>query len=90
MNQEELTRAIAGKFFLTQVESRKIIKFILEEIARELQEGERVYFRGFGSFTRAMRSPKETRHPETGKIITIPAKLTVEFTPSKALLKKLT
>ena len=89
MNQTELTLDIAKRFFLTQVESREIIKFILSRITEELKKGGRVYFRGFGSFTKEKRSSKKVRHPETGKIITIPERITVDFDPSKELLKNL-
>lgn len=90
MNQGELTKAIAKKFFLTQVESREIIKFILDQITQDLKQDKRVYFRGFGSFTKEKRESKEVRHPETGKIITIPEKTTIEFNPSKILIEEIT
>ena len=86
MNQTDLTRAIAKRFFLTQVESKEIIDFILSRITDDLRKGERVYFRGFGSFAKEKRSQKKVRHPKTGKIITIPERVTVDFDPSKELL----
>ena len=89
MNQGELTAGIAKRFSLTPAESRDIIKFIIAKIATELKRGERVYFRGFGSFTREKRSSKKRRHPKTGKMITIPGGITVEFNPSKRLLRYL-
>ena len=89
MNQKDLTLAIAKRFFLTQVESREIIEFILAQITEDLKKDERVYFRGFGSFTKEKRSSKKVRHPETGKIITIPERTTVDFDPSQKLLKNL-
>ena len=89
MNQGDLILAIAKRFFLTQVESREIIKFILSNITEDLKREKRVYFRGFGSFTKEKRSSKKVRHPATGKIITIPKRITVDFDPSKKLLKNL-
>ena len=89
MNQGELTLAISKRFFITQVESREIIKFILSQITEDLKKGERVYFRGFGSFTKEKRSSRKVRHPKTGKIITIPERVTVGFNPSQELLKNL-
>ena len=90
MNQGELTLAISKRFFLTQVESREIIKFILSRTTEDIRKGERAYFRGFGSFTKEKRSSKKVRHPKTGKIITIPKRITVDFTPSKRLLRNIT
>ena len=89
MNQRKLTLAIAKRFFLTQRESREIIKFIFAKITEELKKGERISFRGFGSFNKEKRSSRKVRHPQTGKIITIPERLTIDFNPSKLLLRKL-
>ena len=88
MNQGDLTLAVAKRFFLTQVESLEIIKFILREITGNLKKGERISLRGFGSFNKEKRSSKKVRHPKTGKIITIPERITVDFNPSKLLLEK--
>ncbi len=90
MNQGNLTRAIAKRFFLTQVESQEIIKFILGEITGDLKKGKRISLRGFGSFTKEKRSSKKVRHPKTGKIITIPERITVDFNPSESLIQNLT
>ena len=89
MNQGELTLAISKRFFLTQVESGEIIKFIFSRITEDLKKGERVYFRGFGSFDKEKRKSKKARHPETGKIITIPERTTVDFNPSKSLIRNI-
>ena len=89
MNQQELTNAISKRFFLTKTESREIIKFIIDKITDELKKGERFYLRGFGSFVKERRSSKKVRHPKTGKIITIPERITIDFTPSKQLLQDL-
>ncbi|MBU4288301.1 MAG: HU family DNA-binding protein [Proteobacteria bacterium] len=89
MNQGELTLTIAKRFFLTQAESQEIIKFILTEITGGLKKGERISLRGFGSFTKEKRSPRKVRHPKTGKIITIPERITVDFNPSESLIQNL-
>jgi len=90
MNQGELTLAIAKRFFLTQAESQEIIKFIQADITRDLKKGERISLRGFGSFTKEKRSSRKVRHPKTGKIITIPERITVAFNPSESLIQNLT
>ena len=89
MNQGDLALAISKRFFLTQVESGEIIKFILSRVTEDLKKGKRVYFRGFGSFDKEKRKSKKVRHPETGKIITIPKRITVDFNPSKSLIQKI-
>ena len=89
MNQGDLALAISKRFFLTQVESGEIIKFILSRVTEDLKKGERVYLRGFGSFNKEKRKSKKVRHPETGKIITIPKRTTVDFNPSEFLIQKI-
>jgi len=51
--------------------------------------GSKAYFQDFESFINEKRSSKKVRHPKTGKIITIPERITVDFDPSKELLKNL-
>ena len=89
MNQKTLIFAISRKFFLTQVESLEIIKFIQAEATRGLKKGERLSLRGFGSLTKEKRSSRKVRHPQTGKIITIPERITVSFNPSQSLIQNL-
>ncbi|MCK5592118.1 MAG: HU family DNA-binding protein [Candidatus Pacebacteria bacterium] len=89
MNKKQLTNAISKRFFLTQVESGEIIKFILSSVTKDLKKGERVYFRDFGSFVKEKRKSKKVRHPKTGQIITIPEKTTVDFNPSESLIQKI-
>lgn len=89
MNQGELVLAISKRFFLTQVESQEIIKFILAEITGDLKKGERIFLRDFGSFNKEKRSARKVRHPKTGKIIIIPERITVDFNPSKSLIQNL-
>ncbi len=89
MNEGDLTLAVSKRFFLTRVEAGEIIKFILSKTTEDLKKGERVYFRSFGSFIKEKRSAKKVRHPKTGKIITIPERVTIDFHPSEDLLKNL-
>lgn len=90
MNEGQLIRVIARRFFLTQTETKEIIEFALEKITNDLNKGKRFYLRGFGSFTKKRRSAKKVRHPKTGEIITIPEQVTIDFNPSDILLQKMT
>ena len=89
MTQTELIKKISARFFLTQPEEKEIIKYVIEQITTELQKGERVYLRGFGSFKTVTRKSKKVRHPKTKKIIIIPERQDVEFKTSKRLLKEI-
>jgi len=89
MNKQDLSIALAVKFFITQVEADKLINFMFDGISKSLSMNKRVYFRGFGSFTRERRKVRRVRHPKTKKMMIIPAHYTVKFTPSAALRKKI-
>ena len=87
MTQTELIKKVAARFFLTQPEVKEIIKYFIEQITTELQKGDRVYLRGFGSFNTVTRKAKKVRHPKTKKLITIPERKDIVFTPSKTLIQ---
>lgn len=89
MNEGQLIRIIAKRFFLTQTETKEIIEVALEKVASDLKRGNRFYLRGFGSFTKEKRASKKVRHPKTGKMITIPEKTTVDFNPSESLIRNI-
>ena len=81
--------SIANKFNLTRAESKRIIQHLIEQIAQDIIEGDRVYFRGFGSFKKVKRPAKKYRDMNTGKIESAPARMDVDFSPDKTLLRKL-
>jgi len=89
MTERTLSDAIAKQFFLTKVESKEIIQLLLSIFSESLAHGERVYLRGFGSFSKKKRAAKKVRHPKTGQMMTLPERVTVDFNPSNKLLKKL-
>ena len=79
MNFNELARRISLKFPLTQLESKTILKFIIDEIATEVKNCNRVYFRGFGSFVKDLKPARRYRDPLTGKIKLSPEDLKMRF-----------
>ena len=89
VNQGDLARAIAEKFSLGLADSKAIVDFTLSTVQGSLKAGERVYFRGFGSFTKKITPGRRVRHPKTGEIIWIPARAYVDLNPSRSLLKAL-
>ena len=88
MNKQDLAINVAVKFFITQVEAGKIVDLILDDITKALVKNGRVYFRGFGSFTKERRKARRVRNPKTKKMMIIPPHYTVKFTPSNTLHKK--
>jgi len=70
---------------LTKVDTEEVIDGFLDTIIKSLQRGERVEFRGFGSFSLKVRKPKKARNPGTGEEIHLPERIVPVFKPSKIL-----
>lgn len=89
MNQKDIVNIISKKMFVTKTETNETLNKLLDLAADELKQGKRIYLRNFGSLTAVKRKPKKVRSINSKKIITIPERTTIEFTPSKTLLNKI-
>ena len=58
---------------------------ILELMADELVQGNRIEIRGFGSFDLHCRPPRIARNPKSGESLSLPAKVKVHFKPGKEM-----
>ncbi|MBN1355549.1 HU family DNA-binding protein [bacterium] len=79
MNFNELAHRISLNFPLNQRDSKGVLRFILEEIEKEVKQCKRVYFRGFGSFVKELKPARKYRDPISGKIKRSPEDLRVRF-----------
>ena len=77
MNQADLANLVG---------SRNYVNAVLDKIAAALRGGEEVRLQGFGTFSVIERAGHTGRHPRTGKIFNVPARLVVKFKPSPKLL----
>jgi nucleoid DNA-binding protein len=87
----EAVRNIVAGTSVSRPDTEIVIESFLKEIAFSLAKGERVEFRGFGSFEARMSKPRvgrNPRNPEAGPI-QIPAKPVVKFKPGKELVASL-
>lgn len=83
MNKQELIASIASKTNLSKKDSAAALEGVCSSVIQALQSGESVQITGFGSFQVANRAERQGRNPRTGESITIPAKKTAKFKPSK-------
>ena len=88
MTKADIVDIVAEATGLTKVETEAVIDGFLSTIKNSLREGERVEFRGFGSFSVKKRMPKKARNPGTGEVIYLPERYVPTFKASK-LLKEL-
>src|SRR5450755_3083078 len=90
MTKQQPIEAVAGRTDAKKSEVEAIAEAILKTIADSLASGERVDFRGFGSFEAKDMKARMGRNPATGEALSIAATRKVTFKPSKDLKEKLT
>jgi integration host factor subunit beta len=61
------------------------VNCILEQMAKALEDSERIEIRGFGSFNIRQRPSRLARNPKTGESVHLPAKIVVHFKPGKEI-----
>ncbi len=64
------------------------VNIILEQMAQAMSTGERLEFRGFGSFSLHYHPPRQGRNPKTEEKITVPGKYSPHFKPAKELRER--
>ena len=67
------------------VKAEDIVDRVLSIIKQRLANGEKVLISGFGSFRVVRRKDKKGVNPQTGAPLTIAARNTIVFKPSKYL-----
>lgn len=76
-----------GKFE-TKKETEEKLEAFLTAVETVLEKNDEISFLGFGKFEVVARAERETRNPQTGQMMKVPAKKVVKFKPGKALAEK--
>ncbi|MBU4446315.1 integration host factor subunit beta [bacterium] len=85
MTKADIVDVVSRATGLTKVDTEAVVDGFLATIIDSLQRGERIEFRGFGSFSLKLRKPKKARNPGTGDEIYLPERIVPVFKPSKIL-----
>lgn len=85
MTKSELITQIAEKSELTKKDAEKAFAAVLTSITDALVSGDKVQIVGFGTFEVRDRKEKQSKNPQTGETITVPAKKAPAFKAGKAL-----
>ncbi len=85
MTKADTVDIVAQRIGLTKVDTEAVIDCFIDTIKDALQRGERIDFRGFGSFSLKVRKPKIARNPGTNEEIALPSRIVPVFKPSKLL-----
>lgn len=89
MNYQDYAKKISEEYNLYYEESERLLKFLFENISKDLKKGNRVYFRNFGSFKKVIRPAHKYRNMITNEIEIRPPKKDIAFKAGKKLLEKL-
>jgi integration host factor subunit beta len=83
----DLGEKIAVTVNLTKKETEVVIDTIFDGIAKALASSNdgKVELRGFGSFRVRRRGARQGRNPQTGAMVSVPAKKVPYFKPGKEL-----
>ena len=79
ITKKELVARIAEKTNQTKVVAKDIIQMFLDEIIRELGNGNRLEFREFGVFEIKERAARKAQNPRTLEKVYVPSKKVVKF-----------
>ena len=85
MNKGEFVETLADRLDVSRAQADRALSAVLDIIAEQLGEGEKVAFTGFGSFEVSERAARTGRNPQTGAEIQIAASKVPSFTAGKAL-----
>lgn len=85
MNKRELIKKVSRETRFSEKETGIVLNVILENIAQELAEGERVNIVGFGAFEPRVRTPRMGIDPRSKEKIQIGQSVVPAFRAGKSL-----
>jgi integration host factor subunit beta len=79
ITKKELVNRIAERTGQTKVVAKEILQMFLDEVIRELAQGNRLEFRDFGVFEVKPRRARRAQNPRTLQKVEVPPKRVVKF-----------
>lgn len=89
VTKKDLVNRIAERTGETKVVTKTIIQMFLDEIVRELGQGNRLEFRDFGVFEVRMRKARRAQNPRTLEKVEVPPKRVVKFKVGRVLREQI-
>ncbi len=89
MNKTEIVEQVSIKTGLPKKKVEQVVNLFLDSIIEEVQNGEDVEIRGFGTFFRLHQEKRSVKSPIAGKTIEVPAKNKICFKASKTTEKEI-
>ncbi len=89
MTKAELIDAVAGAAGVSRADAEGTIGAFIDAVVAKSQQGEKVSWPGFGSFSTTQRPARIGRNPQTGAPVNIAASTAMKFSASSTLKSKL-
>ena len=86
--KREIAERVAQGSGIPQVDVKKVIQMLFDEVIKEVAAGNRLEFRDFGVFDVVVRKPRTGRNPRTGQKVAVPPKTVVTFKMGKLMKDK--
>jgi len=86
--KKDVVSRVASELDIQKKTTEEVIDAVAAVITECLQDGEEVWFAGFGTFRVSDRAPRIGRNPHTGEAIEIPARRVPTFTAAKGFKNK--
>jgi len=90
ITKKDLVNRIAERTGETKVVTKSIIQMFLDEIIRELSDGNRLEFRDFGVFEVKSRRARRAQNPRTLEKVDVPPKRVVKFKVGRVMRERVT
>lgn len=88
MTRADLAEQVAKAVKVPRKNAKIIVDVMFEKIVDALKKGDKVEFRGFGTFRVKTRKARLARNPKTGAPTQVPEKTIVTFKPHTELKNK--
>lgn len=85
MNKGEFVEALADCLDVPRAQAERALNGVLEIISKQLIDGEKVAFTGFGSFEVSARAARTGRNPQTGAPLKIAESRVPKFSAGATL-----
>lgn len=89
MTKAEVAKIVSQRTGIPNWDVSNVLNNILEVMKEGAQNGEPIFFRGFGTFSVVTRAPKKARNISKGTEILLPAHKILKFKPAKVVNKSL-
>lgn len=88
MNNKEFTSELAERLGYTIKDTSELINSLLASMTQELEEGNMIAVKGFGSFEVKKKAERISINPASKQRMLVPPKLVLSYRPSNTLKDK--